>query len=190
MIVTLLATLVITQAKPLACPIMGGPGNTKGAYSDYNGVRVYYCCAGCDTKFEADPKKVSVDAAKKGMVWGASLFDPVSGNRLQPDKAIKETAEFNGVRFYFESAEDKAKFDADPKKYGTLPEKESLFCPVEKEAIANYGKAFRYVDYSGVRYYFCCGGCPEKFAANPTAFVDNAKDHVKAPGVATEKKQD
>lgn len=191
MIITAIATLTVLagmDAKPLSCPIMGGPANTKAGFSDYNGVRVYYCCPGCESGFGKDPAKASAEATKKGLVYGVSLFDPVTGNRLTEKKAIKETSDFGGVRFMFASAENKAKFDADPKKYGTLPVKEALYCPVGKEAVETYAKSSGYVDYEGVRYYMCCGGCEGPMKKDPAKVVGNAKTYVKAPGIATEKK--
>ena len=29
----------------------------RGLVADHNGVTYYFCCAGCDTKFAAEPKK-------------------------------------------------------------------------------------------------------------------------------------
>jgi YHS domain-containing protein len=186
MILTLIATLAITQGS--SCPVSGTPADAKIAYSDYNGVRVAFCCNNCPAAFDKDPKKFTDANAKKGTLYGAFLFDPVSGKRLLEKKAIKETSDYNGVRFMFERAENKAKFDADPKKYGALPEKEALYCPVGKEVVASYGKSAGYVDYEGVRYYLCCGGCEAKLRSEPASVVGNAKDYVKAPGIATEKK--
>lgn len=38
------------------CPVMGGAIN-KDIFVEYKGKKVYFCCAGCETKFEADPEK-------------------------------------------------------------------------------------------------------------------------------------
>ena len=38
------------------CPIMGGPIN-KDVFTEYKGKKVYFCCPGCEGKFEADPEK-------------------------------------------------------------------------------------------------------------------------------------
>jgi Cu(I)/Ag(I) efflux system membrane fusion protein len=38
------------------CPVMGGEIN-KEVFTDYNGMRIYFCCAGCDAEFKADPEK-------------------------------------------------------------------------------------------------------------------------------------
>jgi Cu(I)/Ag(I) efflux system membrane fusion protein len=36
------------------CPIMGGAVN-KEVFTDYNGMRIYFCCGGCDTEFMKTP---------------------------------------------------------------------------------------------------------------------------------------
>lgn len=38
------------------CPIMGGKIN-KEVYVDYEGKRVYFCCAGCEGTFLKDPAR-------------------------------------------------------------------------------------------------------------------------------------
>ena len=62
----------IACAKPQeTCPVMGGKIN-KSLYADYEGKRVYFCCAGCIAPFNKEPEKfikqlegegVEVDAA-------------------------------------------------------------------------------------------------------------------------------
>jgi YHS domain-containing protein len=169
------------------CPVMGHElSNMKGPYSDYNGVRYTYCCGDCKVAFEKAPDKVAASLTK-GKAAGIFLFDPVSGNRLKAEKAIKEYSDFQGVRFMFASAANKATFDQDPKKFGTLPEKEALYCPVGKEAVPTYGAASGYVDHAGVRYFLCCAGCEGPMKKEPEKLVDGAKASIKKPGIATEK---
>ena len=31
-----------------------------------------------------------------------------------------------------------------------------------------------YADYKGHRYFFCCGGCPSEFKANPAKYAKSA----------------
>jgi len=38
------------------CPVMGGEINRE-IHADYNGMRIYFCCPGCDAEFRADPEK-------------------------------------------------------------------------------------------------------------------------------------
>lgn len=38
------------------CPVMGGKID-KNVYVDYQGKRIYFCCASCKKQFEKDPEK-------------------------------------------------------------------------------------------------------------------------------------
>ena len=46
--------------------------------------------------------------------------------------------------------------------------------------IATATKNKMYADYKGRRYYFCCGGCPPAFKANPAKYA-------KSPSLPTPK---
>ena len=39
------------------CPVLDEPIQNKDVYVDYNGQRVYLCCAGCKAAFSKDPEK-------------------------------------------------------------------------------------------------------------------------------------
>lgn len=50
-----------SQAKPAVlaqttCPVMGGAIN-EAVFVEYQGQKVYFCCRGCDQRFQQDPKK-------------------------------------------------------------------------------------------------------------------------------------
>ncbi len=181
---------VVADTKPFVCPVMGEPMadvSTKG-YHDYNGARYWFCCGGCDVQFKKEPLKFLEKQIKAGNVAGDFMFDPESGLRFASPGIIAATSDYKGIRFHFSSAANKAAFDKEPAKYGTMPKKEALYCAVAKEEIKNYASAASFVDYKDVRYYTCCGGCVAKMKADPGKYAGNAKDHVKAPGVATQPK--
>lgn len=48
-----------------------------------------------------------------------------------------------------------------------------------KVNIADATKKKMYQDYKGNRYFFCCGGCPAAFKANPAKYKN--APHVKSP---------
>ena len=51
------AKAVVAEAiEQKTCPIMGGPIN-KDVFTEYKGKKVYFCCPGCKSKFEADPEQ-------------------------------------------------------------------------------------------------------------------------------------
>jgi YHS domain-containing protein len=47
-----------------------------------------------------------------------------------------------------------------------------LACPVMGDVVANPAEASGHADYEGVRYYFCCSSCAERFAQSPATFAD------------------
>ena len=48
--------VTLASAEQEICPIMGGKIN-KAVFTEYKGKKVYFCCAGCDKTFNADPQK-------------------------------------------------------------------------------------------------------------------------------------
>ncbi|MBN1361453.1 MAG: YHS domain-containing protein [Sedimentisphaerales bacterium] len=39
------------------CPVMAGNPINPNIFVEYEGKKVYFCCAGCPEKFKADPEK-------------------------------------------------------------------------------------------------------------------------------------
>jgi YHS domain-containing protein len=50
------AQAVAVVIEQTTCPIMGQAIN-KDVFVEYKGTKVYFCCAGCEQKFNADPEK-------------------------------------------------------------------------------------------------------------------------------------
>lgn len=46
-----------------------------------------------------------------------------------------------------------------------------LLCPVMNAPVKSEEDAVGFQDYEGTRYYFCCGGCPDKFKADPAKYA-------------------
>ncbi len=172
--------LAPVQGSGTACPVMGGPAKAGGPAVEYAGSTYTFCCPMCDGKFAKDPAMALKSDDVKGKTVGVFLFDPVSGKRIEA-KDSKGSTEFNGLRYHFASVANKAKFDKDKKKYGTIPAKESLSCPVSGEAVDTYSKTSGYADSNGVRYYFCCGDCAAPFAKDSAKYTKSAAKNVKSP---------
>jgi len=73
MLITLFAVgYVLAEGKTVkedsqtTCPVMGGTIN-KELYADYEGKRVYFCCAGCIPEFQKDPEKYIKKLEDEGM---------------------------------------------------------------------------------------------------------------------------
>ena len=50
------AEAVAAVVEQTTCPIMGTAIN-KALFTEYKGKKVYFCCPGCEEKFEAEPEK-------------------------------------------------------------------------------------------------------------------------------------
>ncbi|MCH7945316.1 MAG: YHS domain-containing protein [Armatimonadetes bacterium] len=171
------------DVKPLTCLIMGGPVRDNTAPMEYAGSLYGFCCPGCDTKFAADPKAAMKKHKDGKQTVAAFLFDPITHKRIK-SKAAKASADYQGTRYYFSSEENKAKFEANSKKYAKVPAKESLTCAVMGTKIKTYSKADSYTDVDGVRYYHCCAVCVKTMAKDAKKY---AGKNVGAPAVITVK---
>lgn len=163
------------------CPVLHNPIATvtkETQSSDYKGVRYYFCCEGCRPQFDKDQAKFLKDEKNKDKTVGLSLFDPVTTQRLDPEKAVAHS-DFHGTRYFFTRENDKTTFDKAPKKYTVAPKKEVLFCPVTNEIVESYEKASDYSDLKGTRYYFCCAGCKPKFDRDPDSYLSGLEARIK-----------
>lgn len=175
-----IATLVMSQGNSaLVCPVQGEGVDTKGVSYEYAGAKFWMCCGGCPQAFSKTPEKFVAKMATDHKVAGLSIFDPVSHLKVDAKKAIKETSDYKGIRYQFNTADDKKAFDMEPAKYTAIPEKESLTCPGSKEKMASPSGAFAYEDYKGVRYYFCCGDCFKEFKTDAEKMTAGVADSVK-----------
>ncbi|MGR7995901.1 heavy metal translocating P-type ATPase [Xanthobacter sp. ZOL 2024] len=101
--------------------------------ASYNGKTFYFCCKGCETKFEANPEQYLAKAEPAGACCGgthdahaghnhavpaAKAKDPVCGMDVDTSpEAAKPTATYNGKTFYFCCNGCKTKFEANPEQY-------------------------------------------------------------------------
>ncbi len=121
------------------CGMTVNPATAKASH-EHEGRTYYFCCAGCQGKFAADPAKyLSPDWKPQGMGHGghaapmtlhrpgaqppapgaqrpAPAIDPVCGMTVDPAKA-KASFEHEGRTYYFCCAGCQGKFAADPAKY-------------------------------------------------------------------------
>lgn len=167
------------QSHALVCPVTGEAAMGASPTVFFAGAKVSLCCADCKANMLEHPREVLATAAKAGRVSGIYLYDPVSGARVR--KTSLFTSDYGAIRFPFENAQDKKLFDADPKKYGTLPQKEALYCAVENHPVASYELAQGFVDYKGVRYYVCCADCLAEMGTHPEKYFANAAGAVREP---------
>ena len=51
------AAQVAAVTEQTTCPVMAGNPINKELFVEYKGKKVYFCCKGCEEKFQADPAK-------------------------------------------------------------------------------------------------------------------------------------
>ena len=81
------------------CPIEGGKIN-KAIFADYQGKRVYFCCAGCPEEFKKDPAKY----VKKLEDDGITLDKAPATQGPQPSGVLKDgvrQVDYDAFRFGF-----------------------------------------------------------------------------------------
>jgi Cu+-exporting ATPase len=168
-------------------PICGMSVNTADAKHvfDYRGTTYYFCCAGCKSKFSADPQKYMQPMHKDQSPptptsRGAEAIDPICGMSVNTADA-KHTFDYQGATYYFCCAGCKSKFSAAPEQY--LPARmngESQNRAQDSGAEATdpvcgmsvqVAKATHRFDYQGSRYYFCAPGCKTRFSADPEHYL-------------------
>ena len=184
-------TLEKTPVAQTTCPVTGDPID-KQYFVDYNGKRVYFCCANCPAEFSKDPDKYIKKLEEAGVTLDktpvAQTTCPVTGDPI--DKQY--FADYNGKRVYFCCANCPADFSKDPDKYvkkledagvtldkTPVVEKPQTMCPIMDRPINK--KIF--ADYEGKRVYFCCRVCQNRFKRDPAKWVKQLEDE----GITLEK---
>lgn len=75
------------EREVLYCPVMknevAGYGAASG-YADYQGIRYYFCCAGCEEPFLEDPDSYIADVADKVRMVGQDGLAPAPKKTLMP----------------------------------------------------------------------------------------------------------
>jgi len=95
------------------CPVMSGKIN-KDQYVDYQGQRIYLCCAGCKGVFKKDPEKYMKKFEDENI-----LLESVQKVCPVTEKPVKKEIykDYKGRRVHFCCSGCIAQFDKDPEKY-------------------------------------------------------------------------
>lgn len=88
---------------------------TAGHYTEYNGQMFYFCCEGCQTRFENDPAQYLDKPTPSG-----EAIDPVCHMTVDIASA-KYMSEYEGQLYYFCAAGCKMSFDKSPQNYLNIP---------------------------------------------------------------------
>ena len=127
------ATPLSSQAVDPVCGMTVEAASAK-AKVDYRGSTYYFCCAGCASKFQADPKKYLSQATELQSVPNTHRVptatetqatvplakDPVCGMTVDPVHAAG-SVEHAGKTYFFCSQHCEQRFRANPNDYLKLP---------------------------------------------------------------------
>jgi YHS domain-containing protein len=178
MLTTLIAIVAFSGTwPPLGCPSSHFAVKKPAVIVEYGGALFGTCCDNCDEAFVKNPKDAMARAIRMEATIGAFQYDPITGLRIDGDKAAT-ISDYKGIRYFFKSEKEKQTFDASPTKFVGAVKSEAYFCPVTKEP-TRATTAGAYADYNGTRYFLRDGESLKRFKANPTKYTPNAASSVK-----------
>jgi YHS domain-containing protein len=161
-------------AMPL-CPVSGKPIDFGVSVMAEDGP-VYFCCPACPEKYKADTKKFADKVAEQRKALAAmpkvQVTCPVSGKMIDKKVFIEK----DGKKIYFCCKDCPAPYEKDPAKYAAKLAGAYTYqtkCPVTGEDISP--GAFATLD-TGMKIYFCCGGCIPKFEKDPAKYTPKLKE--------------
>lgn len=168
---------IFPQNIQVSCPIMGGAVNPE-VFVEHDGRKVYFCCKGCDTRFEADPDRYLKQWAE---VSTEQVHCPLTGRTIDPRHRI----EFGGKTIYFCSETCGPRFKADFRKYlnqlrpdagllarGATAQDDLLLCPVcLPEGGVHRRAEVKQLEHRGFRYATCSASCTDTFKADPGKYA-------------------
>lgn len=164
------------QRVQVACPVMGGEIDPE-VFVEHKGAKIYFCCKGCDAKFQKDPAKYEAGLKK---AYTEQVHCPVMGGPI--DRSISTEGKHGPV--YFCCKDCVGKYEADPAKYeaavlpavGLLAHGEKMKDDLVRCAVCPPDKVHRRgevksVVYEGKTYFLCNDECAKKFQADPARFA-------------------
>jgi len=142
------------------CPVMGGQVNKLTAsYSNYEGVAYYFCCDGCQEKFEKEPKtyigKVPMKSEASGSSGSSVMGGKTSGHTCGASAAAGQSYEAARASCSATCPAMKAKTNlvSDP------------VCGMQFSTEDGMK-----VTHEGTEYFFCSEQCKVKFEKNPEKY--------------------
>ena len=186
----------------IKCVVMGEKAAKKDKAVKYMDGEVYLCCPGCVKKFEKDPSKFEVKADHQLVLTKQYVQKgcPFSGG------AVKDglTVEVGGtnVGFCCEGCQKKVATAKDVAAKASLVFTKAAFekgfeKKADKEVDLKDVKCFlmpkrpaskdHAVDYRDGKVYFCCKGCPTKFAKDKAKYATLANEQLVSTGQYTQK---
>lgn len=177
--------------------LINGDNNAKVESSaPHHDGEVYFCCEGCKSKFEANPAEFETKANHQLVLTGQYVQKtcPISGHDMNEEF----TADVGGATVGFCCGDCQKKVDggADLAAKATMVfGKEAFekgFAKKKPEYALTDVKCFlmpkrgvsaeHAVDYRDGKVFFCCKGCPKKFAKDTSKFATQANHQLVTTG--------
>ncbi|ABD08564.1 Heavy metal translocating P-type ATPase [Rhodopseudomonas palustris HaA2] len=139
------------------CGMTVDPASSKHRF-DHAGTTYHFCCAGCRTKFAADPEGILAKAAR-------------------PTAAPKPAAQLHQLTDFAAPSSCCGGHDhaAHHHDHGaTAAADGKVIDPVCGMKVDPATTPHRF-DYQGQTYFFCAASCRGKFAADPVSYLDKSK---------------
>jgi len=165
------------QQVQVTCPVMGNEIDPL-VFTDYKGQKVFFCCKGCDKKFDANPAKYLPKLKKS---YTRRVHCPVTGNAISPVVSLEE----NGRSIYFCCKSCIRKYQAEPGRYadalrpevgvlayGATLQEDIVRCPVCPADSAEYRRVdVKTAVHEGKVYFLSSDACLKEFNANPARYA-------------------
>ncbi|MCG6206235.1 heavy metal translocating P-type ATPase [Rhodopseudomonas sp. HC1] len=129
---------------------------------DHDGTTYYFCCAGCRSKFAADPAGVLAKAAQP------LVLPPKSAAKPELHQ-LTDFAAPSSCCGGHDHGHDHAHHH-----HGEAAAGDKVIDPVCGMKVDPATTPHRF-DYQGQTYYFCAASCRTKFAADPVSYLDTSK---------------
>ena len=185
----------------IKCAVKGDNNASKEFSAEHRDGEVYFCCNGCKKKFESDASKYEVKANHQLLLTGQYVQKgcPFSGNEINEELMTEVGAA--KVGFCCEGCMTKVAESADLAAKATLVFSSKAFEKGFEKQQAEYDltdvkclimpkravKAEHAVDYRDGKVFFCCKGCPKRFAKDPTKYAVKANQHLVVTGQYVQK---
>lgn len=161
----------------------------SAGWSEYKGVLYQFCNRHCLDQFQANPQlfmehgedeTISMAIAVPVTISRASHEDPVCKMMVSSSSdALK--LQYNGKIHYFCSQQCLGRFEAHPLHYADDPtpgghpmmSSPPLFRDPVCGMFIEPDEAVASTTMNGIKWYFCCQSCSDKFADNPERYTDS-----------------
>lgn len=98
------------------------------------------------------------------VLWGCNQTAEESTDTAPPSDSTSTTTPE-------QTAPDPGMGDSTAEPVAFTNDKGQIICPVMGSVIESKDKAVSYQDHEGMRYYFCCDGCPDQFKNDPEKYA-------------------